>query len=199
MSGKLSVSAAQVLIHSEDIFAASGLIKLIKLYRPSLRVNHIRQADDMYQLKSRRTRLVVGIATEATNLRELSQTFDTLRMENAGLPCLLLGEPENSLLAALFPGIPVLSLDSSIKELFEFLTGLLAKKNVYSQRQINAPLLTLRQREVLSLFASGASAQEVSDSLGISLKTTYVHRRDILMRLNICPTYYRGMFTGWLS
>ena len=89
-----------------------------------------------------------------------------------------------------------MGLNASMTEIFEFLANHLARKNRLPQRRTTTtPLLTLRQREVLRMLACGASAQQVSDSLGISLKTAYVHRRDILMRLNICPTYYRGMFT----
>lgn len=195
MNGKLSLAAAHVLVHSGDIFAASGLIKLIKLYRPSLKVYHIRRAEEMTQVKNNKLRLVVGIATDATNLGDMSHLFDNVRKENAQLPCVLLGDSGNSLLSALFPGIPVMGLKATMTEIFEFLASHLARKNRLPQRRVHTPLLTLRQREVLRLLACGASAQEVSDSLGISLKTAYVHRRDILMRLNICPTYYRGMFT----
>ncbi|QJT82082.1 helix-turn-helix transcriptional regulator [Kosakonia sp. MUSA4] len=195
MNGKLSLAAAHVLVHSGDIFAASGLIKLIKLYRPSLKVYHIRRAEEMRQVKNNRLRLVVGIATDATNVGDMSHLFDNMRKENADLPCVLLGDSGNSLLSALFPEIPVMGLHASMTEIFEFLASNLARKNRLPQRRTTTPLLTLRQREVLRMLACGASAQQVSDSLGISLKTAYVHRRDILMRLNICPTYYRGMFT----
>lgn len=196
MNGKLSLAAAHVLVHSGDIFAASGLIKLIKLYRPSLKVYHIRRAEEMRQVKNNRLRLVVGIATDATNVGDMSHLFDNMRKENTNLPCVLLGDSGNSLLSALFPEIPVMGLNASMTEIFEFLASHLARKNRLPQRRTTTtPLLTLRQREVLRMLACGASAQQVSDSLGISLKTAYVHRRDILMRLNICPTYYRGMFT----
>ncbi|APG19340.1 hypothetical protein A3780_17915 [Kosakonia radicincitans] len=150
----------------------------------------------MRQVKNNRLRLVVGIATDATNVGDMSHLFDNMRKENANLPCVLLGDSGNSLLSALFPEIPVMGLNASMTEIFEFLASHLARKNRLPQRRTTTtPLLTLRQREVLRMLACGASAQQVSDSLGISLKTAYVHRRDILMRLNICPTYYRGMFT----
>lgn len=196
MNGKLSLSTAHVLIHSDDTFAASGLIKLIKFYRPSLKVYHIRRAEEIRQAKKNKIRLVVGIATEATNLGEMSLTFEHLCQGHSDVACLLLGDPGHSLLAALFPDVPVMRLNSSMTEIYEYLGDMLARKKQLPQRLTNSPLLTLRQREVLRLMASGASAQEVAESLGISLKTTYVHRRDILMRLNICPTYYRGIFTA---
>ncbi|WP_342323939.1 helix-turn-helix transcriptional regulator [Kosakonia sp. BYX6] len=199
MSGKSSVTTANVLIYSEDIFSARGLINLIKLYRPNLRVSHIRSVEEASLAVSGKVRIMVAVATQATNLMSLMQTMQHLRGTCQDLPCLVLCEDLNPVLPALLPDVPTLGLNSPIRQVFETVTGLLSKKGAKQQALSALPLLTQRQREVLCLLASGSSAQEVSSTLGISLKTAYVHRRDILTRLNICPSYYRGVFTGRLS
>lgn len=199
MNLKSSVNTANVLIYSEDHFSAMGLITLIKLYRPNLRVSHIRSVEEASLAVSGKLRVLVAVATQATNLMSLMQTMQCLRETKEELPCLLLSEDLNPVLPALLPDIPTLGLDSPIRTIFESITGLMSKKGAKRQKLVELPLLTQRQREVLCLLASGSSAQEVSSVLGISLKTAYVHRRDILTRLNICPSYYRGVFTARLS
>ena len=46
-----------------------------------------------------------------------------------------------------------------------------------------APRLTSREREVLSLVAQGASDQEIADSLVISIHTVKTHMRNVLAKL----------------
>jgi len=55
------------------------------------------------------------------------------------------------------------------------------------QASINSILesLTERQKEVLTLVASGYTRREISASLGISISTAASHIRDIYNRLNI--------------
>ncbi|XTZ39356.1 helix-turn-helix transcriptional regulator [Salmonella enterica] len=195
MNRKRSVYSANVLVYSEDKFAAAGIKKLVELYRPNFRVSHIRSVEEASSVVSTKMRIVIGVSTEGTNLVALQQSIESLRRNNANLPCMLLCDVLNPVLPALLPEIPVLSLHASTSQIYELISCLLSKKSVLPDQLLDPPVLTLRQREVLGLLASGASAQEVSSSLGISLKTTYVHRRDILMRLKICSAYYRGVFT----
>lgn len=199
MSLKSSVSTANVLIYSEDHFSAMGLITLIKLYRPNLRVSYISSLEEASRATGSKLRILVAVATQATNLMSLMQTTHYLRELKEGLPCLLLCEDFDPVLPALLPDMLRLSLNAPIRTVFESITGLMSKKRAKQQDLSVLPLLTHRQREVLCLLASGSSAQEVSSTLGISLKTAYVHRRDILTRLNIGPNYYRGVFTGRLT
>lgn len=199
MSLKSSVSNANVLIYSEDHFSAMGLITLIKLYRPNLRVSYISSLEEASRATGSKLRILVAVATQATNLMSLMQTTHYLRELKEGLPCLLLCEDFDPVLPALLPDMLRLSLNAPIRTVFESITSLMSKKRAKPQELSVLPLLTHRQREVLCLLASGSSAQEVSSTLGISLKTAYVHRRDILTRLNIGPSYYRGVFTGRLA
>ncbi|MDN2485651.1 LuxR C-terminal-related transcriptional regulator [Kosakonia sacchari] len=199
MSEKKAISIANVLIYSEDVFSTLGLTTLIKFYRPSLRISHIASPQDAYEANSNKVRFVIAVATQTTNLMSLMNTMQFLREAKPDLPCLLLSDDLDPVLPALMPDIPTLCLNTPIRHIYESISRLLSRKGAASPRYSALPLLTHRQREVLCLLASGASAQDVSTELGISLKTAYVHRRDILMRLNISPSYYRGVFTGRLS
>ncbi|WP_313627455.1 LuxR C-terminal-related transcriptional regulator [Kosakonia sp.] len=199
MSEKNVVSIANVLIYSEDIFSAQGLTTLIKFYRPSLRISHIASPQEAYAANSNKVRFVVAVATQATNLMSLMNTMQYLRDAKPDLPCLVLSDALDPVLPALMPDVPTLCLNTPIRHIYESISRLLSRKGAASPHYSALPLLTQRQREVLCLLASGASAQDVSAELGISLKTAYVHRRDILMRLNISPNYYRGVFSGRLS
>jgi DNA-binding CsgD family transcriptional regulator len=57
--------------------------------------------------------------------------------------------------------------------------------NADASHSVNEGGLTLRQREVLSLFASGFSTREIAQSLCLSVKTVETHRQNIMERLNI--------------
>ncbi len=46
-------------------------------------------------------------------------------------------------------------------------------------------VLTEREREVLQLIAEGRSTKEVSDHLGVSVKTVETHRRNIMEKLHL--------------
>ena len=199
MAVKTTIKTANVLIYSEDNFSSMGLINLIKLYRPNLHVSPIRSVEEASRAVGSKMRILVMVATQATNLLSMVQTMQHLRNMREDLPCLVLCEDLNPVLPALLPDVPALGLNSPIRQVFETITGLLSKKGAKPQKHSAQPLLTHRQREVLCMLASGASTHEVSCALGISLKTAYVHRRDILTRLNIYPSYYRGVFTAPLS
>jgi DNA-binding NarL/FixJ family response regulator len=46
-------------------------------------------------------------------------------------------------------------------------------------------VLTDREREVLQMLAEGRTTKEVADALGVSIKTTETHRRNIMEKLGI--------------
>jgi DNA-binding CsgD family transcriptional regulator len=48
--------------------------------------------------------------------------------------------------------------------------------------------LTVRQKEVLRLIASGATAREIANRLGISVRTAEFHRMSIMQRLDLHST-----------
>lgn len=49
----------------------------------------------------------------------------------------------------------------------------------------NSPVLTLREREVVQLFAEGRSTKQIASSLCVSVKTIETHRRRIMEKLEI--------------
>ena len=196
MARKISVKTANVLIYSDNLFAAIGITALVKKNRPNLRVAHIQNAEDVSQSVSSKLRIVVVVATATVNPMTLLQSVSYLRSNNPALPFMLLYDYHNPVVSALLPGIPELCMTTSTEQIMENLTTLLLRKPATGQQENDVPVLTPRQREVLGLLACGASAQDVSAILGISLKTAYVHRRDILLRMNIGPTYFRGVFTA---
>lgn len=49
----------------------------------------------------------------------------------------------------------------------------------------SAPVLTLRQREILQLLAEGKFAKEIAFQLHLSVKTVETHRAQLMERLNI--------------
>lgn len=58
----------------------------------------------------------------------------------------------------------------------------------------NIPALTPREREVLALVALGATDQEISDKLVISIHTTKSHMRNILSKLHLCHRYEAAQY-----
>ncbi|HET8625865.1 MAG TPA: response regulator transcription factor [Thermomicrobiales bacterium] len=52
-------------------------------------------------------------------------------------------------------------------------------------RELPAPLLSAREREVLALAAAGATSKEAARALGISVKTADNHRARILAKLGV--------------
>jgi DNA-binding NarL/FixJ family response regulator len=57
-----------------------------------------------------------------------------------------------------------------------------------SKPPLRAPLLTPRQREVLQLVAEGKSIKEISNLLGISVKTVEFHKSRIMSELDLHTT-----------
>ena len=60
----------------------------------------------------------------------------------------------------------------------------LVEKNK-SPRRILENQLTRRESEVLGLVASGKSNAQISDALGISVKTVETHKTHVLMKLGL--------------
>jgi DNA-binding NarL/FixJ family response regulator len=54
-----------------------------------------------------------------------------------------------------------------------------------SDANLDADRVTPREREIIQLLAEGKSNKEVSDILGISIKTTETHRAAIMSKLNL--------------
>jgi len=84
----------------------------------------------------------------------------------------------------------LLQLSSQERDIiFEYLGRHVTEAQVDPEEQssINSILdsLTERQKEVLTLVASGYTRREISASLGISISTAASHIRDIYNRLNI--------------
>lgn len=50
---------------------------------------------------------------------------------------------------------------------------------------LNEPVLTYREREIVQLIAAGSSNKEVATTLGISVKTVETHRAKIMRKLGI--------------
>lgn len=50
------------------------------------------------------------------------------------------------------------------------------------------PILTPRQRQILSLLAEGKSSKEIAAALEISYKTAEAHRANLMQRLQIHGT-----------
>jgi DNA-binding NarL/FixJ family response regulator len=48
--------------------------------------------------------------------------------------------------------------------------------------------LTKREREVLQLIAEGQTNKDISQQLGMSVKTVESHRRNLMVKLNIHET-----------
>jgi len=65
----------------------------------------------------------------------------------------------------------------------EFAT--LSSKLKPSPAEETVPILTMREKEVLELIVSGASNQEISEKLTISIYTTKSHVRNILSKLQV--------------
>lgn len=60
-----------------------------------------------------------------------------------------------------------------------------ALRSRLSGGDVDAPLLTPRQREILQLLAEGKSAKEIAHLLDLSAKTVEAHRSQIMDRLDI--------------
>jgi DNA-binding NarL/FixJ family response regulator len=56
------------------------------------------------------------------------------------------------------------------------------------RRLVRSLTLTAREREVLQLIAEGRSGKEISDILGISVKTTEYHKENIKRKLGVKTT-----------
>jgi len=54
-----------------------------------------------------------------------------------------------------------------------------------TSRAVGSPEITIRQREVLQLFAEGLSAKEVASALGISTRTAENHKARIMAQLGL--------------
>ncbi|WP_221885513.1 response regulator [Vreelandella populi] len=54
-----------------------------------------------------------------------------------------------------------------------------------ARSKANTPALTPRQTEILRLIARGCSTRDISQGLGISMKTVETHRSQIMDRLNL--------------
>ena len=50
---------------------------------------------------------------------------------------------------------------------------------------VDGHLLTEREREVLTLIASGKTSREIGDFLGIAFKTVVVHRQHLQKKLDL--------------
>lgn len=64
---------------------------------------------------------------------------------------------------------------------------------------IEAPTLTRREIEVLTLFANGKTARQIAHSLGISKRTADAHRQAIIQKLgasNIASAVAVGILKG---
>lgn len=61
----------------------------------------------------------------------------------------------------------------------------LASKLKSSPSEITVPILTMREKEVLELIATGATNLEISKKLSISIYTTKSHVRNILSKLQV--------------
>jgi DNA-binding NarL/FixJ family response regulator len=49
---------------------------------------------------------------------------------------------------------------------------------------LDAPALSMREREIVQLLAEGKSNKEVAEVLGISVKTAETHRTNIMRKLD---------------
>jgi two-component system secretion response regulator SsrB len=54
-----------------------------------------------------------------------------------------------------------------------------------SQEEIDADLLTPRQRDILRLVSIGHTNREIAEVLEISVRTVEVHRFNLMRRLNV--------------
>jgi DNA-binding NarL/FixJ family response regulator len=75
-----------------------------------------------------------------------------------------------------------------------YITPLITKDmlNVFlsksSETAAEAPILTIRQREVLQLLVEGRTAKEIANLLNVSSRTIEFHKSQILTRLNLHTT-----------
>jgi len=61
----------------------------------------------------------------------------------------------------------------------------LSRKVQLIREEIDADLLTPRQRDILRLVSIGHTNREIADMLEISVRTVEVHRFNLMRRLNV--------------
>lgn len=71
----------------------------------------------------------------------------------------------------------ILPLECSCNSLIEFYEDEI--------KHCNNDLLSCREEQVFSLIALGMNDSEISSFLGVSIKTIYTHRRNIMLKLEI--------------
>jgi DNA-binding NarL/FixJ family response regulator len=65
------------------------------------------------------------------------------------------------------------------------ITGVVVEDYVRQAEELEAPLLTDREREVLQLLAEGQATKEIADHLHVSTKTVATHRQNIMDKLDL--------------
>jgi DNA-binding NarL/FixJ family response regulator len=68
------------------------------------------------------------------------------------------------------------------------LSEILAEDWKQIRQEFRAPVLTLREREILKLIADGKSSREIADSLCISIHTVERHRANIMEKVGVRRT-----------
>ena len=86
------------------------------------------------------------------------------------------------MLRGVMRGEAAISGEMAARILTEF--GRLAQDMPSGDRPSDAPVLTPREKDVLSLIAEGAMDKEIAQTLSISLSTVKTHVRNILAKLH---------------
>lgn len=190
--------STRIVLSSHETLVRSGIRALLE----RIKEVEVREALDNQQLLT----LIAGFNPHVVLLDVTTRGLDGLvlltevvqRFPSTGALALIQDEDEEQAVLALRLGAAGLIAKSATSTELEFAVKTVARGENYLSKKLEGPALkfsetpkdfwpklTLRQQEVLKMFAEGQGTKEIALRLNISVKTVESHRARIMTRLNI--------------